>query len=175
LAAASLVSAAAALVYRRPKAAAAATENVKEAATELADDFAIAAKVTSKAARAVRRKVVTAVDGVVRPTASATQDSSDQKAERGSSRRALDASAVSGTSAQQGTRKRRSDAGVKRGPRNTFGSEAAGTTSGTELPPATSGNMATSALAMAANAMQPGEEPKAALSAEHPVMEAAHN
>lgn len=102
--AASLVSAAAALIYRKPKAITEAGEHVQDAASELMDGAVDAVRATSKTARKVRQKAAAAVQAVASPSAT----SEAKLAQR-------DGSSIGDVSdAAAGKRKRRSDAGVRR-------------------------------------------------------------
>jgi hypothetical protein len=147
--AAGLVSAAAALIYRKPKAIAAANETLQEAASELLDGSAVAARATTKVARKVRRKAVNAIGTVTKPAASATQDASTAQENRNSEKVTLDTERSAFTNDQARTRKRRSDAGVKRGSRNArpLADAPIGIAPELSLPPVGLGEMETSAFA----------------------------
>lgn len=166
--AAGLVSAAAALIYRKPRAIAAANESVQEAATELFDDAVDAARATTKAARKVKRKAVAAVEAVATSSASATQDTTTARPASGSSLEGASSTEVAGTTAiQQRMRKRRSDAGMKRGSKTSAPSAEAPISSPPEpsTPPVSLETMETSAFAFSARASQPPVEAAPALNA----------
>lgn len=115
--AAGLVSAAAALVYRKPKAIAAANESVQEATTELLSGAADAARATTEAARKVRRNARAAVEAVAKPISSAAKGSSTEQSGESAAAGPVGEAAQSSSTNQQRTRKRRSDAGLKRAPK----------------------------------------------------------
>jgi hypothetical protein len=175
--AAGLVSAAAALLYRKPTAIAAANESVQEAATELLDGAVIAGRATTKAVRKVGRKAVTTAEAVATASASATQDTTTAQSDDGSSslKGSPETKAEGTTTAQQRTRKRRSDAGVKRGSRATTLVAVAPISSPPEpsLPPVSLDKMETSAFAFGAQPPQPTPEAAPApVAAEEQVAEA---
>lgn len=162
LVAAGLFSAAAALVYRKPKAFAAANESVQEAATELLDGAVDAARATSKAARKVKRKAVAAVETAGKASASATQDA--LTAQQDSSSRlegSSDREVAATNTVKQRTRKRRSDAGVKRASRITTSPPAEAPTGSAPEPSSTPDDlskMETSAFAFGTMPSQPNAE-----------------
>lgn len=159
--AAGLVSAAAALIYRKPRAIAAANESVQEAAIELFGDAVDAARATTKAARKVKRKAVATVEAVATSSASATQDTTTARPASGSSLEGASSTEVTGTTAiQQRMRKRRSDAGMKRGSKTSAPSAEAPISSPPEpsTPPVSLETMETSAFAFGAQASQPPVE-----------------
>lgn len=113
LLAAGLFSAAAALVYRKPKAVAVAGEHVQEAASELMDGAVDVVRATRKTACKVSRKAAVAVQAVTSP--SAASETKPAQPEGSSTNPPLDAEAR--TDADRPKRKRRSDAGVTRASR----------------------------------------------------------
>jgi hypothetical protein len=157
--AAGLVSAAAALVYRKPKAFAAANESVQEAASELLSGAADAARATTKAARKVRRNATAAVKAVTKPISSAAKGSSKEQSGESAAGPFIKAAQASSTD-QQRTRKRRSDAGLKRVSKIELTVAETAAVSDPELIPALGGlsDLETSVVALEVGQSQPTPE-----------------
>jgi hypothetical protein len=111
--AAGLASAAATILYRKPRSVATEDQGGSGAPTELMPGEASAESTTYTAPRRVGRRTVAAESGVAARTASA----GTKARRRGKASDAVD-EPTSGV-AEQPTRKRRSDAGLKRPPRRT--------------------------------------------------------
>lgn len=107
--AAGLVSAAAALVYGKPKAFAVAGEHVQDAASELMDDAVDVVRATRKTARKLSRKTGVGVQAVTSPSAAETKLGEPDGSSTNPPLRA-----EARTDADRPKRKRRSDAGVTR-------------------------------------------------------------
>lgn len=157
--AAGLVSAAAALLYRKPKTIAEANESLHEAADKVLNGAGDAARTTSEVARKATRKAIAVVQSGGKLSPSSTKGAA---APRNTNTKSEDTNAKAAESAttQQRTRKRRSDAGIqrpaKRGP--TFGGVATGGATEPGLPPVASNAMETSAVAIAAETSQSNAE-----------------
>jgi len=150
--AAGLVSAAAALVYRKPKVVAVAGEHVQEAASELMDGAVDVVRATRKTARKVSQKTAVAVQAVT--SHSAAPETKPAQPDGSSTNPPLDAEAK--TDAERPKRKRRSDAGVTRASRVSppVASAPIGSAPETTVPSANLHETETSAFALGAVSAQ---------------------
>jgi hypothetical protein len=173
--AAGLVSAAAALIYRRPKAIADANESLQEATNELLAGAAVAASATTKVARKVRQKAVAAVEPEGKPSASATKDASAQRGNNGKTG-TLDTENAATNTVQQRIRKRRSDAGIKRAAKTAPSPAGVPVGSAPELslPPVSLSEMETSAFAFGAETSQSNAEAEPAPTSKEEQVSEAH-
>lgn len=167
--AAGLVSAAAALVYRKPKGIAAAGGHVQEAASEILDNTLDVARATRKTARKVRQKVAVAVEAVASP--SAAPGAKPTQPVGNSSKGTPDAQAPATRNADRPKRKRRSDAGVSRASRARppMAGASIGSAAETTLPLTNLPETETSAFALGAASAEANPVPD---SADEPVVQA---
>lgn len=171
--AAGLVSAAAALVYRKPKAIGAASEHVQEAASELLDGAVDVARTTTKTARKVKRKAAAAVEAIASPSGDPKGESSEASvgSSSGSKKGSSNAQAAPGTALAPPQRKRRSDAGVPRRSRTSLPAADALAGSPSEPSVPLTGLHETEASALALGGA-PAEPTGAPASADEPAHEA---
>jgi hypothetical protein len=165
--AAGLFSAAAALVYRKPKAVVVAGEHVQEAASELMDGAVDVVRATRKTARKVSRKASVAVQAVASP--SAAPETKPAQPDGSITNPPLEAGAR--TDADRPKRKRRSDAGVTRAARVSppIANASTGSAPETTVPSANLHETETSAFALSA---VPSEAEPVPDSADEPAVKA---
>jgi hypothetical protein len=168
VAAVGLVSAAAALFYRKPKLAVTGNDGTHTAPAELMDAASSAA---SQTVRKVKRKAVAAAGAV----AATVEASAAKLGAHGEASLDVDQAAVASPLAQR-TRKRRSDAGIKRGTRKTLpvADAAVGTEPVFSASLVSGDKMETSALAFGFNPSKPTADVAPARSAAEEQLAEAH-
>lgn len=163
--AAGLVSAAAALVYRKPKAVAAASGSIQAAAIDVLNGTVDAAHATTQKASEAGRKLTAASKAFASPSKNpAAQTESSHEG-------SLYAEDAAPANVEQRTRKRRSDAGTKRAPRKSLTLVDAPTGIAPDTKPALTSlrNMETSAFAFGSQSIDAAEP---AIATDEPFVEA---
>jgi hypothetical protein len=175
LVAAGLISAGAALIYRKPEAVTAANEKLQTGAAELVSGAVGVARGTTKAARKVRRKAVAVVEAATETSAPAEEGAPTAQLPSSRLPNTL-ATEVATNTIEQRTRKRRSDAGLKRASRKSMSDPGASIGSNPEPSPSqiSVGAMETSAFVFGADRAQPASEAAPTQGGEEEIAAEAH-